>query len=73
MRAGHTLFGRAALLNAAVRRLADGGGVALLGPPGIGKSVLLDAIADAASAGGDAGGNLVLRLRPEQGDRGVAY
>ncbi|MEV7624644.1 AAA family ATPase [Actinoplanes sp. NPDC089786] len=69
MRSGGTLFGRAALRAAIAGRLAAGGGVALHGPPGIGRSALLDAVADDAAARGD----LIVRLRPERADRQVPY
>jgi DNA-binding CsgD family transcriptional regulator len=63
------LFGRSGLLAAIEMRLAAGGGVALHGPDGIGKSVLLDAVAAAAGARSE----LVLRLRPAQSERQLAY
>ncbi|MBB2943545.1 DNA-binding CsgD family transcriptional regulator [Actinoplanes lutulentus] len=63
------LYGRDALLAAIDARLSAGGGVALHGPPGIGRSVLLDTVAAQAAARGD----LVLRLRPARGERGLAY
>ncbi|GIF15558.1 AAA family ATPase [Actinoplanes teichomyceticus] len=64
-----TLHGRAALLAEIDARLAAGGGVALHGPPGIGKTALLDAAADQATARGE----LVLRLRPARSERTLAY
>jgi DNA-binding CsgD family transcriptional regulator/tetratricopeptide (TPR) repeat protein len=63
------LLGRAALLSAIESRLAAGGGVALHGPGGIGRTALLDAVAAAARARGD----LVLRLRPAQTERRLPY
>jgi DNA-binding CsgD family transcriptional regulator/tetratricopeptide (TPR) repeat protein len=50
-------------------RLAAGGGVALHGPAGIGKSALLDAVATDAAGRGE----LVLRLRPAQTETAVPY
>src|SRR5690349_6630230 len=67
--ASPTLFGRASLLAAVEARLAAGGGVALHGPEGIGKTALLDAVAGAAAARGD----LVLRLRPAPAERRLPY
>ncbi|MFC7532788.1 AAA family ATPase [Actinoplanes sp. GCM10030250] len=64
-----TLYGREPLLAAIEARLAAGGGVALYGPPGIGRSVLLDTVADTAVARGE----LVLRLRPARGERALSY
>jgi DNA-binding CsgD family transcriptional regulator len=63
------LFGRADLLAAVQARLDGGGGVALHGPEGIGRSVLLDAVAAAAVARGE----LVLRSRPVPAERRVPY
>ncbi|GAA1620415.1 AAA family ATPase [Actinoplanes couchii] len=63
------LHGREALLAAIETRIATGGGVALHGPPGIGRSALLDTVADHATARGE----LVLRLRPARGERVLAY
>jgi DNA-binding CsgD family transcriptional regulator len=63
------LHGRDDLLAAIDARLCSGGGVALHGPPGIGRSVLLDMVAGQAAARGE----LVLRLRPARGERGLAY
>ena len=64
-----TLYGRETLLAGIDAGLATGGGVALHGPPGIGRSVLLDTVADQAAARGE----LVLRLRPARGERTLAY
>ncbi|MDI6099936.1 AAA family ATPase [Actinoplanes sp. NEAU-A12] len=64
-----TLHGREALLTAIDARLAAGGGVALSGPPGIGRTALLDTVADQATARGE----LVLRLRPARGEQVLAY
>ncbi|MBB4740954.1 DNA-binding CsgD family transcriptional regulator [Actinoplanes octamycinicus] len=64
-----TLHGREALLAEIDARLAAGGGVALHGPPGIGKTALLDAVAEPATARGE----LVLRLRPARGERTLAW
>jgi len=63
------LVGRASLLATVEARLAAGGGVALHGPAGIGKSALLDAVAASALARGER----VLRLRPAQTERGLPY
>jgi DNA-binding CsgD family transcriptional regulator len=63
------LFGRASLLAAVEARLAAGGGVALHGPEGIGKTALLDAVAATAAARGE----LVVRLRPAPGERRLPY
>ncbi|MET0492011.1 MAG: LuxR family transcriptional regulator [Actinoplanes sp.] len=63
------LFGRASLLAAVEARLAAGGGVALHGPEGIGKTALLDAVATTATARGD----LVVRLRPAPAERRLPY
>ncbi|MEV6343610.1 LuxR family transcriptional regulator [Actinoplanes sp. NPDC051851] len=63
------LHGRAALLAEIDARLAAGGGVALYGPPGIGRTALLDTVADQAAARGE----LVLRLRPAYVERAIAY
>ena len=63
------LVGRASLLATIEARLATGGGVALHGPAGIGKSAVLDALA----AGAAARGERVLRLRPAQTERGLPY
>jgi DNA-binding CsgD family transcriptional regulator/tetratricopeptide (TPR) repeat protein len=54
------LFGRADLLAAVQARLDGGGGVALHGPEGIGRTAILDAVAAAAVTRGE----LVLRSRP---------
>ena len=66
---GVPLFGRSELVGAVETRLAAGGGVALHGPPGIGRSAVLDAVAAAAEARGER----VLRLRPARTERTVAY
>jgi DNA-binding CsgD family transcriptional regulator/tetratricopeptide (TPR) repeat protein len=63
------LFGRGELIAAIEARLAAGGGVALRGPDGIGRSVLLDAVAAAATARFE----LVLRLRPAPSERRLPY
>ncbi|GGN62947.1 transcriptional regulator [Actinoplanes lobatus] len=63
------LHGREELLAAIDARLAAGGGVVLHGPPGIGRTALLDTVADQAAARGE----LVLRLRPARGERALAY
>jgi DNA-binding CsgD family transcriptional regulator len=63
------LFGRASLMDTIESRLAGGGGVALHGPGGIGKTALLDAVAAAAAARGE----LVLRLRPVHPERHLPY
>ena len=67
--AATTLFGRGPLLAAAEARLAAGGGVALHGPEGIGKTAVLDAVAAAAVARGE----LVVRLRPAAAERLLPY
>ncbi|MFI5496030.1 AAA family ATPase [Actinoplanes sp. NPDC051859] len=64
-----TLFGRAPLLAAIEARLASGGGVALHGPEGIGKTALLDAVAATAVARDE----LVVRLRPASAERLLPY
>ncbi|WP_052721176.1 helix-turn-helix transcriptional regulator [Actinoplanes rectilineatus] len=69
MSAAPALHGREALLAAIETRLNAGGGVTLHGPPGIGRTALLDAVADTAAARGE----LVFRLRPARGERAVAY
>ncbi|GAA0578608.1 LuxR family transcriptional regulator [Paractinoplanes ferrugineus] len=61
--------GRGELLAAVDIRLATGGGVALHGPAGIGKTAVLDAVAATASARGE----LVLRLRPVRTERSLPY
>ncbi len=66
---GSTLRGRGELLDTIEGRLAAGGGVALHGPAGIGKTALLDAAASAACARGE----FVVRLRPVPTERQVAY
>ncbi|MEU8242734.1 LuxR family transcriptional regulator [Actinoplanes missouriensis] len=63
------LYGRDELLAAIDDRLSAGGGVALHGPPGIGRSALLDTVAELAAARGE----LVLRLRPARGERSLGY
>ncbi|BBH70528.1 transcriptional regulator [Actinoplanes sp. OR16] len=63
------LHGRDDLLAAIDARLAAGGGVALSGPPGIGRTALLDTVAGQAVARGE----LVLHLRPARGERSLAY
>ncbi|GID64876.1 transcriptional regulator [Actinoplanes cyaneus] len=69
LRDSPALLGRAALLADIDVRLAAGGGVTLYGPPGIGKSALLDAVTEQAAARGE----LILRLRPARGERTLAY
>ncbi|WP_344519339.1 AAA family ATPase, partial [Paractinoplanes durhamensis] len=70
MQADATLLrGRGALLAAVESRLAAGGGVALHGPAGIGRTAILDAVASTASARGE----LVLRLRPVRTERSLPY
>jgi DNA-binding CsgD family transcriptional regulator len=63
------LRGRGALLAAIDARLSAGGGVALHGPAGIGKTAILDAVSAAAAARGE----LVLRLRPVRTERSLPY
>jgi DNA-binding CsgD family transcriptional regulator/tetratricopeptide (TPR) repeat protein len=63
------LFGRAPLLTAIESRLSTGGGVALHGPGGIGKTALLDVVATAAAVRRE----LVLQLRPAQTERRLPY
>ncbi|GGL16633.1 helix-turn-helix transcriptional regulator [Mangrovihabitans endophyticus] len=63
----HDLVGRAVLLAAIDDRLTAGGGVALHGPSGIGKTALLDALAASSAQRGD----LVLRLRPAPSERSL--
>ncbi|MFF5290563.1 helix-turn-helix transcriptional regulator [Paractinoplanes globisporus] len=63
------LRGRGALLVAIDARLSAGGGVALHGPAGIGKTAILDAVAASAAARGE----LVLRLRPVRTERSLPY
>ncbi|MGK5681802.1 AAA family ATPase [Actinoplanes sp. URMC 104] len=63
------LRGRGELLATIEGRLAAGGGVALHGPAGIGRTALLDAVASAACARGE----LVVRLRPVRSERLVPY
>ncbi|MEV4641841.1 AAA family ATPase [Actinoplanes sp. NPDC049548] len=67
--AATALFGRGPLLAAAEARLAAGGGVALHGPEGIGKTAVLDALAATAAARGE----LVVRLRPAAAERLLPY
>lgn len=57
------------MLAAVEARLGAGGGVALHGPEGIGKTALLDAVAVAAAARGE----LVVRLRPGPAERRLPY
>jgi DNA-binding NarL/FixJ family response regulator len=64
-----TLLGRDGLLAAVEDRLASGGGVALHGPAGIGKTAILDAVSARAAVRGD----LVLRLRPARTERSTPY
>lgn len=64
-----TLYGRGELLATIEDRLGAGGGVALCGPAGIGRTALLDAVASAAEARGE----LVVRVRPARGERLVPY
>ncbi|MBL7261686.1 helix-turn-helix transcriptional regulator [Paractinoplanes lichenicola] len=63
------LRGRGELLATIESRLGAGGGVALHGPAGIGKTALLDAAAAAACARGE----LVVRLRPVRSERSLPY
>ncbi|WP_305784737.1 helix-turn-helix transcriptional regulator [Symbioplanes lichenis] len=63
------MFGRADLLASVEARLATGGGVVLRGPEGIGRSVLLDALAATAGARGE----LVVRVRCVEDERLLAY
>ncbi|GAB2603691.1 transcriptional regulator [Paractinoplanes abujensis] len=63
------LRGRGDLLATIEGRLGAGGGVALHGPAGIGKTALLDAVAAAACARGE----LVVRLRPVRSERRIPY
>jgi DNA-binding NarL/FixJ family response regulator len=63
------LRGRDTLLAAIEQRLCDGGGVALHGPAGIGKTALLDAVA----AGAAARGEFIVRLRSVQSERSLPY
>jgi DNA-binding NarL/FixJ family response regulator len=64
-----TLYGRGELLATIEGRLGAGGGVALRGPAGIGRTALLDAIAGAAEARGE----IVVRVSPARGERLVPY
>ncbi|WP_034594292.1 AAA family ATPase [Hamadaea tsunoensis] len=61
--------GREDELRRGLRRIAEGGGVLLRGPAGIGKSTLLAAIAQHAAAAGD----LVLRTQPTAAEAGLPY
>ncbi|MCM4079664.1 helix-turn-helix transcriptional regulator [Paractinoplanes hotanensis] len=63
------MFGRDELLATIESRLVAGGGVALHGPAGIGKTALLEAAASAAAARGE----LVVWLRPVRSERLVPY
>ncbi|MFC7272536.1 AAA family ATPase [Paractinoplanes rhizophilus] len=64
-----SLRGRGALLAVIDARLAAGGGVALHGPAGIGKTAILDAVAAQAAARNE----LVVRLRPVRTERSLPY
>ncbi|WP_438865805.1 AAA family ATPase [Paractinoplanes atraurantiacus] len=66
---GTALRGRDELLATIESRLATGGGIALHGPAGIGKTALLDAVASAAAARGE----LVIRLRPVRSEHALPY
>ncbi|MFF5076814.1 AAA family ATPase [Actinoplanes sp. NPDC000266] len=66
---GTALRGRDELLATIEGRLATGGGIALHGPAGIGKTALLDAVAAAAAARGE----LVVRLRPVRSEHTLPY
>ncbi|NMO51503.1 AAA family ATPase [Actinoplanes sp. TBRC 11911] len=63
------LLGRGRLLAAIEDRLGTGGGVALHGPAGIGKTAICDAVALRAASRGD----LVVRLRPVRVERSLPY
>ncbi len=63
------LVGRHELLTAIENRLLAGGGVAMHGQAGIGRTALLDTVAAAAAGRGE----LVLRLRPVHTERSVPY
>ncbi|WP_307873160.1 helix-turn-helix transcriptional regulator [Paractinoplanes ovalisporus] len=63
------LRGRGEILATIENRLGVGGGVALHGPAGIGRTALLDAVATAAGARGE----LVVRLRPVRSERRIPY
>ncbi|MCY1144527.1 AAA family ATPase [Actinoplanes sp. Pm04-4] len=63
------MHGRDDLLATIEGRLVTGGGVALHGPAGIGKTVLLEAAASAAAARGE----FVVWLRPVRSERLIAY
>ena len=69
MQADATLRGRGPLLAAVETRLGAGGGVALHGPAGIGKTAILDFVAASAAARGE----LVLRSRPVRTERSLPY
>ena len=62
-------MGRDGLLATIEERLGAGGGVALHGPAGIGKTAILDAVSARAAVRGE----LVLRVRPVRTERSVAY
>jgi DNA-binding CsgD family transcriptional regulator len=66
---GTTLRGRDELLAMIESRLAAGGGIALHGPAGIGRTALLEAVAASAAARGE----LVLKLRPVRSERLLPY
>ncbi|XVU22162.1 AAA family ATPase [Actinoplanes sp. CA-054009] len=66
---GTALRGRDELLATIEGRLATGGGIALHGPAGIGKTALLDAVATAAAGRGE----LVVRLRPVRSEHSLPY
>ncbi|MEV4350766.1 AAA family ATPase, partial [Actinoplanes sp. NPDC049596] len=66
---GIALRGRDELLATIEARLATGGGIALHGPAGIGKTALLEAVAGAAEGRGE----LVVRLRPVRSERSLPY
>ncbi|WP_250037404.1 helix-turn-helix transcriptional regulator [Paractinoplanes maris] len=63
------MHGRDELLATIESRLVMGGGVALHGPAGIGKTALLEAAASAAAARGE----LVVWLRPVRSERLIPY
>ncbi|MBU2669323.1 LuxR family transcriptional regulator [Actinoplanes bogorensis] len=64
-----TLRGRGELLAVIESRLGAGGGIALHGPAGIGRTALLEAVACTAEARGE----LVVRLRPVRSERLIPY